>query len=450
MKFALARVLSMLLALPALVWAQSDEEVNIRVYEQASPAVVAIYSDSGSGSGSILSPDGLILTNAHVVDDVCTGPLRVRLANGDEYLADILGFDPLGQDLAALQLRDAQQLPTLQLSSNPVRIGQRAFAIGSPFGLENTFTTGIVSRIDLSDGTIQTDAAINPGNSGGPLLNADAVMIGVNTAIFARSEDGGNLGIGFAIPMADVELFLQAAREERLLTTPSLQVHIPGNQEPRAVELGGASLAGRLDANAATLPGDGSYINAYSFVGQSGDEVDIRLSSRDFDAYLLLLNARGEPLAEDDDSGGGTDARISFTLPRNDTYVILSNSFAAGEVGDYTLTLSGSYGALLYNQEGVLEDDTPRLEDGSPYHEHRFAGRAGQRLRITLESNDFDTYLMMFDDQGKLVGQNDDAFLGTTNSALELRLERSGNHTIVVNSFDDSGRGCYSLMVTGN
>ncbi|NEQ24119.1 MAG: trypsin-like serine protease, partial [Microcoleus sp. SIO2G3] len=149
----------------------SEEEVNVRVYQQASPAVVSIDTGSGTGSGSIITADGLILTAAHVVQDAQT--VRVTLSDGRRVEGDVIGFAESGVDLAAVRLRNQSNLPTIPLASaSSVAVGQRAFAIGNPFcRFQNTFTNGIVSRIDANRGLIQTNAAINPGNSGGPLLN---------------------------------------------------------------------------------------------------------------------------------------------------------------------------------------------------------------------------------------------------------------------------------------
>ncbi|WP_235441013.1 S1C family serine protease, partial [Limnoraphis robusta] len=176
-----------------------DEETNIRVYEQASPAVVSIDTEKANGSGTIISPDGTVLTNAHVVSH--GGEVKVTLADGREMIADVIAYGEDGLDLAVLKIRNARNLPTIPIASPAsVKVGQRAFAIGNPFGqFQGTFTIGIVSRIDGERNLIQTDAAINPGNSGGPLLNSKGELIGVNTAIFTRGSSGGNIGIGFAI-----------------------------------------------------------------------------------------------------------------------------------------------------------------------------------------------------------------------------------------------------------
>jgi serine protease Do len=155
------------------------------------------------GSGCIVSKDGYILTNCHVVKDATK--ITVVLNNGDEYEAKIIGTDPR-TDLAVLKITAPQDLPFLTFgNSDKLEVGEWAIAIGSPFALQATLTVGIISAkgrqdlkiTDLGD-FIQTDAAINPGNSGGPLLNIDAQVIGINTAIVSQS--GGYMGIGFAIP----------------------------------------------------------------------------------------------------------------------------------------------------------------------------------------------------------------------------------------------------------
>jgi len=157
----------------------------------------------GQGSGFLVSPDGLILTNHHVVEDAHR--VTVRLHDGRDFEANPVGSDPR-TDLAVIRI-EAKGLPHLELGdSGALEPGEFVMAIGSPFGLVHTVTVGVVSAVgragvgiqDYED-FIQTDAAINPGNSGGPLLNLDAEAVGINTAIFTRS--GGYMGIGFAIPI---------------------------------------------------------------------------------------------------------------------------------------------------------------------------------------------------------------------------------------------------------
>ncbi len=157
----------------------------------------------GQGSGFIISPDGYIMTNNHVVGDA--DQVTVTLLDGREYKADIIGTDP-PTDVAIIKI-DESDLPFLRFNdSDKLQVGDWVLAFGNPFGLSHTLTAGIVSAkgrsgIGLNDyeNFIQTDAAINPGNSGGPLVDLDGRVIGMNTAIFSRS--GGYMGIGFAIPI---------------------------------------------------------------------------------------------------------------------------------------------------------------------------------------------------------------------------------------------------------
>jgi serine protease Do len=154
----------------------------------------------GVGSGFILSRDGIIITNNHVVEDA--DQIKVKLANGKEYDGKVVGRDPK-TDLALVKIDGASDLHPLTLgNSDELRVGSWVIAVGSPFGLEQTVTAGIVSakgRVIGSgpyDNFIQTDASINPGNSGGPLLNTKGEVVGINTAIIASAQ-----GIGFAIPV---------------------------------------------------------------------------------------------------------------------------------------------------------------------------------------------------------------------------------------------------------
>lgn len=206
-----------------------DQEIN-RVYQQVIPAVVSINTGDVTGSGSIISSDGLILTNAHVVGSSQT--TTVILSDRQQMLGDVVAYAANGIDLAMIRIRAKNNLPTVSIApSGSVVVGQRILAIGNPFGrFAGSLTTGIVSRIDKEKGLIQTDAAINPGYSGGPLLNSKGELIGVNTTIFTRrlqGESAGNIGISFAIPVEQVQSFITAVREGRaprtaqILTNPS-------------------------------------------------------------------------------------------------------------------------------------------------------------------------------------------------------------------------------------
>jgi serine protease Do len=191
----------------------------------------------GMGSGFIVSPDGVILTNAHVVADA--DEVTVKLTDKREFKAKVVGLDKL-TDVAVLRI-DAGNLPALRLGDPArTRVGEWVVAIGSPFGFENSVTAGIVSaksRSLASDSYvpfIQTDVAINPGNSGGPLLNLDGEVIGINSQIYSRS--GGYQGVSFAIPD-------RCGDEHRAATAQGRQ----GQPRPHGGDdPGGFAVAGRI------------------------------------------------------------------------------------------------------------------------------------------------------------------------------------------------------------
>jgi S1-C subfamily serine protease len=189
-----------------------EEQLVIDVYARVGPAVVCITAPQRFGecigSGFVLDKEGHIVTNDHVA--TAANSLLVTLADEHTVAAEVIGTDP-GSDLAVLKIDvPAEDLTVAALGeSGTLQVGQRAIAIGSPFGLERTVTTGVISSLGRTlprDGSdfqlaelIQTDAAINPGNSGGPLLNSQGKVIGVNTAI--ASESGVNSGVGFSVPV---------------------------------------------------------------------------------------------------------------------------------------------------------------------------------------------------------------------------------------------------------
>ncbi len=189
-----------------------EEQLIVEVYARVSPAVVCITAreqfGTCIGSGFVIDREGHVVTNNHVAE--AAPDLLVTLADERTVPADVIGRDP-GSDLAVLKISvPAEDLTPVELGdSSTLRVGQRAIAIGNPFGLERTITTGVISSVgrtiprEDSDfqlaQVIQTDAAINPGNSGGPLLDSQGRVIGVNTAI--RSLTGVSSGVGFAIPV---------------------------------------------------------------------------------------------------------------------------------------------------------------------------------------------------------------------------------------------------------
>ena len=221
----------------------ADEQINIEIYERLSQGVVNVTSTTlelnfwfnvipqqGVGSGVVLDNEGRIVTNFHVIKNA--DRLQVTLFDNSTYEAKILGQDPFN-DLAVLQIDSpAEKLYPIELgSSDNLKVGQKVLAIGNPFGLERTLTTGIISSLARSlktdygvvENVIQSDAAINPGNSGGALLNTSGELIGINTAIYSRT--GESAGIGFAVPVNILNRVVPDLVEHGRVLRPWFGVH---------------------------------------------------------------------------------------------------------------------------------------------------------------------------------------------------------------------------------
>jgi S1-C subfamily serine protease len=224
----------------------ADEQTTVEIFRQASPSVVYITTSQrvrnpwtrnilsvpkGTGSGFIWDDLGHVVTNHHVIAEVSEA--NVRLNDGRSYDAVLVGSSP-DHDLAVLRIRvPFDRPPPVPVgSSGDLKVGQKVFAIGNPFGLDYTLTTGVVSALDRSlpesrsgvavDHLIQTDAAINPGNSGGPLLDSAGRLIGINTAIYSPS--GAYAGIGFSVPVDTVNRVVPELIASGRYVRPSLGI----------------------------------------------------------------------------------------------------------------------------------------------------------------------------------------------------------------------------------
>src|SRR4051794_15697600 len=241
----------------------ADEQNNIDIYRTAKEATVNItsivvqedffygaYEGKGAGSGFLINPDGRILTNFHVVKG--TAQLTVTLNDKKTYKAKTLGVDRRN-DLALIKIDAGRKLPYLPLGdSDHLMVGQKAIAIGNPFGqFGGTLTVGVVSALDRTirtedsnlEGMVQTDAAINPGNSGGPLLDSHGNVIAINTAIYGPQ---GNIGLGFCLPINRAKAMLDQVSKTGKFSPPFLGVSALPITTEIADALGLPSQAGLL------------------------------------------------------------------------------------------------------------------------------------------------------------------------------------------------------------
>jgi S1-C subfamily serine protease len=254
-----------------------DEENNIAVFRAASPSTVHITTlettrdffslnvlqvPRGTGTGFLWDERGHIVTNFHVLQGASGA--RVTLADQSEWKADLVGVFP-DRDLAVLRIgAPREKLRPIPLgTSRDLQVGQKVYAIGNPFGLDQTLTTGIVSALNREiesvtgrkiRGVIQTDAAINPGNSGGPLLDSAGRLIGVNTAIFSPS--GASAGIGFAIPVDEVNRVVPRLIRDGKFVRPALGIQAAPAQFHAALRLPkGVAVVGVVPGSPAAAAG---------------------------------------------------------------------------------------------------------------------------------------------------------------------------------------------------
>lgn len=275
------------------------------------------FSPQGQGSGFVYSDDGYIVTNNHVIEGATA--VRVTFYNGIQYSAEVVGVDA-DSDLAVIKVDAPPELliPVVWGDSDDLKVGQRVIAIGNPFGLNGTMTTGIVSALGRSlpsmnrsfriPEIIQTDAAINPGNSGGPLLNSHGEVVGVNSAIVPRQVGLGErsfLGVGFAIPANLVKQVVESLVGEGFFQHP--WVGIVGNSiTPRIAEAMGLEeargaliidvLPGGPASKAGLQGGTQEFTNDEGLLTQIGGDVIIGVEGETvntFDDIISFLSRRG-------------------------------------------------------------------------------------------------------------------------------------------------------------
>lgn len=283
----------------------ADEKATIALFEKSRSSVVFITTKAlvrdlwtrnvfsvprGTGSGFIWDGNGHVVTNFHVIENASEA--IVKLSDGRDYKAALVGASP-AHDIAVLRIGIGfKPPPPVPLgTSHDLKVGQRVFAIGNPFGLDWTLTTGIVSALDrsLSDNgftiehLIQTDAAINPGNSGGPLLDSAGRLIGITTAIYSPS--GANAGIGFAVPVDTVNRVVPQLIRRGKYIRPTLGIEVDEgvNERLKAIlkvngivilKVNPESAAGKAGLKSAVVTGEGEIVPGDIIVAVDGKQVD--------------------------------------------------------------------------------------------------------------------------------------------------------------------------------
>ncbi|HEV7590404.1 MAG TPA: pre-peptidase C-terminal domain-containing protein [Longimicrobium sp.] len=449
----------------------------VAITRRASPAVVTLHAFNSTGrevslgSGFFL-PDGRIATNRHVVEGATRMTAMTAQGANERTLGTAEYAEAVGRavDLAILP-RIGSPPATLPLATRLPEAGEAVVVIGAPEGLSNTVSTGIVSAIRRIQGRtlVQISAPISHGSSGGPVLNMRGEVIGVSVSVLSEGQN-----LNFAVPATEL-LALSQARPERIAFTSNLRGPDVSTQNlarlPRIAV--GQTVTGRLVDGDFVRP-DGSYADSYVYMGHAGERITATLRSSDFDSWLVVDDPHSATWQEqDDDSGGGLDSELTVTLPRDGAYLIVANSVAAQATGSYSVTLRsagrgaadpGSGGA---GARGTLTDlgrmrlpriaagqsvsgqlspsDFLRTDDNTYVDGYTYAGRAGERLTVTMRSGSFDSWLV-FDDPNGPMRENDDDSAGGNDARITVTLPHDGNYVIVANSVARSS-GAYTLSV---
>jgi S1-C subfamily serine protease len=312
----------------------SDEQNSIDIYKGSKNATVYITSTTvrrdffygqvaskNLGSGFLINDEGFIMTNFHVVSG--STKIQVTLSDQSQYYATALDKDR-SDDLALIKINPKNKVPFLRLGdSDHLLVGQKVLAIGNPFGLEGTLTTGVVSSIGRSidgeneqrlEGMIQTDAAINGGNSGGPLLDSSGAVIGINTAILGQT----NMGIGFALPINRAKALLSDYQAGRITERPKVGITTE-------------YVAGDL-ADALELPRKGGLLVQNVISGSSEEAAGIRGATQVVDIGNVELGIRGDLIV-------GIDGKA---VDREDAWVRAVSQKRVGDVIIATIVRNGT------------------------------------------------------------------------------------------------------------
>jgi serine protease Do len=344
----------------------------------------AVMPMQGEGSGFIVSPDGVILTNAHVVDDA--SKVTVKLTDHREFEARVIGSDRTS-DVAVLKI-DGKDLPVVRLGDpSSLAVGEWVVAIGSPFGFENSVTAGIVSAKgrNLPDDTyvpfIQTDVAVNPGNSGGPLFNLRGEVVGINSQIYSRS--GGYQGVSFAIPIdmaMNVSRQLQASghvtrgrlgvqiQDVNQALAESFGLDVPKGALVADVDDSGPANAAGIKAGDVILAFDGKTVEsagqlpALVAAAKPGSTVDVSIwrnhAERDVRVKVAAMTDEESVVAANDATPGG---RLGLKVRP------LSPSERSASGGEDGLVVEGVDGAAA--EAGIRPGDIVLSANGRPVHE---------------------------------------------------------------------------------
>jgi serine protease Do len=404
--------------------ARSSHNNANEIYQKVQPSIVYITAKlkngMSQGSGVIINADGLLVTNAHVIEG--SNKITVELSDGRSIRAEVVsrGHGECN-DLALLRLPNQTNLPALKFANlNDSQIGHTVFSIGFPQDTKPaSITEGIISNIHTQQGLLQTSAFTIGGSSGGALVNEKGELLGINTFIWKNSS------FAFAININRVQLLTQAIQQN---LTPTLGRYVLSNSNsPINLEANGIAIEGDLAQNDALVCSDQSAADIYTFHAEANQSVILEMSSDALNPYMMLLGPDGQLLAESE-QGEDKTTRLYGKIPAKGTYTIVANSQKANQQGRYAIR---AVTPMLLHQGKLSAGGTQT---------YSFSGVANQQIAIDVNGQGFQPHIQLVDSTQRIL------WAGKWDATVELTLPQNGAYHLIV-STDDQKKGGEFLAI---
>ena len=408
--------------------------------QAAENAVVYIETNRGQASGVVINPEGLIITNADVVEGVRRINVTIR---GREMQAEVVSIgNSRCLDLALLQVEGVRDLSAIALAdATSIYQNQTVYAIGYPDPLQNdsaTITQGIISNIHPNQGVIQLEDPINPGNSGGAIVDDNANIIGI-----AASRLNGGDDNHFAVSVDKMRAFLEAYRQG----APPLvgQAIMPGSQPDgdaliQSIRLDGVETQGLWQTGDSQFCGDDSLADLYRFDAQAGENIMLNLVSQDIGAYLFLLAPDGTVIAHYGSQERNQAAIILEKLPITGTYTVVANAAQPNQSGRYQIRATQP---ILVEQGLIHNNIAPCSENGRRCIAYQFYGRTRQGITVLFHNAEFDPHVILLSSDGDVVAEG----WPNPGSGANLTLSEAGWFTLVISTCQPEDIGSFRVSV---
>jgi serine protease Do len=319
----------------------SSDRARIGLFERSKDAVVTIKTKKATGSGFIISKDGLVITNKHVVlneESQVADRVEIVMSDGTKINANVLGTSR-HQDLALIRIPNQSRLKFLKLAkTETIKVGQNVYAIGSPSGIDNVFTSGTLNKVEKSQYLLH-DARIGHGSSGGPLINDNGEFIGVNTHIAKFNEDENTVSIALNIRLVSEMLGDYQAQNSNFVTI----ANIDKRTQPTPLATNGQAIAGTFKSGDETDERN-IYYRYYVLEGTANRQLTVEMTSNKIDPVLDLyfIDAKNKKsvkvnINSDFSPRNNNNAKISLSLPKDGIYLVVAKTFQPKETGSYQI-----------------------------------------------------------------------------------------------------------------